>query len=115
MRKIVIPNFRLLDFGILVFYYFKYNARKPPTQSDIKKINLAHTIFLAHNKYESVLICIYTDFREYLENRRKMINYLEENHIISSFKEIHEYNLDQIKFIKYFEFYPLLDKYSDKL
>jgi DNA-binding CsgD family transcriptional regulator len=107
MRKIVLPNLEILGFKLLVFYNLQYNAREPPTKRDLEIIINDNVVFFAHNPYESVILSVYDSFPSYLNHRSMMIEFLEENHILSNANEIYEYSIDSIRYIKDFQFLDL--------
>ncbi len=112
LRKMYLPNLKKLEFQILVFYHIQFSPSTPP---DIERdqaliLQSDSSIFFATRNFEAVMICVYTDYNDYRQDKNRITQTLKENQWVTSTPLILSYSLDSLIFIKDFRFSPITAK-----
>ncbi|MFX0100123.1 MAG: hypothetical protein ACFFCS_11130 [Candidatus Hodarchaeota archaeon] len=110
LKPVTIPNLKKLGFNLLVFYHFKFNPKKPPTDSDFSNLDTPSTIFFIHRKFEAVSISCFYNYQDYEDNRLNIFKYLKEKELVTREPEVRRYTFERFVIIKNFVFSPIIKK-----
>lgn len=112
LKKMYLPNLKKLQFQILAFYHIQFSPSTPP---DIERdqaliLQSDSSIFFATRNFEAVMICVYTDYNDYRQDKNRITQTLKENQWVTATPLILSYSLDSLVFIKDFKFTPITAK-----
>jgi DNA-binding MarR family transcriptional regulator len=112
LSKIHLPNLKKLNFQILALYHIQFSPSTPP---DIERdqplvLQSDSSIFFATRNFEAVMICVYTDYNDYRQDKNRITQTLKENQWVTATPLILSYSLDSLVFIKDFKFSPITAK-----